>query len=62
MRFLRLPDVEAKVGLKKTEIYRRIQKRDFPPPIRLGGASRWVEADIEAWMQQIIARARGGLQ
>lgn len=54
MRFLRLADVETKVGLKKTEIYKRIKTRTFPAPVKLGGAARWLEADLDAWMQSIV--------
>ena len=59
MHFLRLQDVEARVALKKTEIYRRIKRAEFPQPVKLGRASRWLDADIEAWMQRITQTRTG---
>jgi predicted DNA-binding transcriptional regulator AlpA len=35
-RLLRLPDVEARVGLKRSSIYRKIEEGSFPRPILLG--------------------------
>lgn len=59
MRFLRLPDVETKVGLKKSEIYRRIKVSDFPAPVKLGGAARWSEDELDDWMRKVVVTARG---
>jgi prophage regulatory protein len=50
MKFLRLPEVEAMVALKKTAIYKRIQANTFPAPIRDGGAARWRQGDVEQYM------------
>lgn len=50
MKFLRLPEVEKMVALKKTAIYSRIKANKFPEPIRDGGASRWRESDVLAYM------------
>jgi prophage regulatory protein len=49
-RLLRRKDVEARVGLSRTSIYRKMDEGDFPRPKRLkSGAVRWEEAKIEAW-------------
>lgn len=32
----RLPEVKARCGLSRSEIYRRIAAGDFPKPIKLG--------------------------
>ena len=53
MRFLRLPEVEKMVALKKAAIYKRVQAQTFPQPIRDGGASRWREVDVLAYMQAL---------
>lgn len=39
-RFMRLPDVVALVGLKRTAIYGRIKKGTFPAPVQLGARGR----------------------
>ena len=50
-RFMRLPEVIAAVGLKKTAIYGLIRADDFPPAVRLGArASGWRESEISAWI------------
>jgi prophage regulatory protein len=59
-RLIRLGDVIDKVGIQKTAIYRLIQSGEpkFPAPIKLGGASRWLEGEIDDWIAESIARQR----
>lgn len=47
---LKLPAVEKMVGLKKTKIYALIQEGKFPPPVKIGSASSWVDQEIENWI------------
>ncbi len=56
----RLPQVKARTGLSRSEIYRRIALGDFPRPIKLGErASAWSAAVIDAWnADRIAARDR----
>lgn len=52
---LRLSSVEAKVGLKKSEIYRRIKLGTFPQPIKLGArAVAWPADALDAWVKSLI--------
>jgi prophage regulatory protein len=56
MRVLRLPAVEAKTGLKSSEIYDRMAEGKFPRPVPLGiKAKGWVEAELDAWIAKLIA-------
>ena len=59
---LTLPQVEQKVGFKRSTIYALIASAPprFPAPIKPLGAraSRWVSTDIDAWIQQQIKAAR----
>ena len=49
---LRLPTVQAIVGLSKTTIYTLVARREFPQPIRRGNrCTRWRSADVTAWLQ-----------
>jgi prophage regulatory protein len=58
LRFLRLPDVCALVGLRKTSIYKGVADGTFPAPIKLSRrASVWPAAAVEAWIAGHIARA-----
>lgn len=49
-RLLRIAQVIDRVGLKKTMIYDLIKQGAFPKPIKLGGASTWLENEIESWI------------
>jgi len=60
LQLIRLSEVIDKVGIKKTAIYRLIQSGQpkFPAPIKLGGASRWLEHEIDEWIEESIAIQR----
>ncbi len=38
--------------------YKLIQLGEFPKPIKLGRSSRWLQSEVEAWVQQRIAQSR----
>jgi prophage regulatory protein len=52
-RFLRLHAVEEITGLKKSAIYDRISKNEFPKPVPLGDAPNspvgFLEDEIASW-------------
>ncbi len=51
---LRLPEVEALVGLKKSKLYSLIQKGDFPRPIKIGKRTvRWRSSTIQIWINNL---------
>ncbi len=53
---LRLPQVQARTGLSRSEIYRRIASGTFPAPIKIGErASAWHSTEIDSWIAQRIA-------
>jgi prophage regulatory protein len=58
-RLLRLPEVEARCGLKRSVIYKMARQGQFPPPIKLvGRSSAWVEAEIQGWIDDRIRANR----
>lgn len=58
-RLLRLPDVEARTGLKKSAIYAGVKDKSFPEPCKLGPrAVAWPASAIDAWIAGKIAGAR----
>ena len=60
IRFLRLPEVQARTGLSRSTIYVRVEQGTFPRPVSLGSrAVGWIEAEVEAWMRQRVAESRG---
>ncbi|EIX9105651.1 TPA: helix-turn-helix transcriptional regulator [Citrobacter werkmanii] len=58
-RFLRLRQVEDKIGFGKSWIYRQIQLQQFPPSIRLNSRHvAWLESEVDAWIRQRIRLTR----
>lgn len=56
LRLLRLRDLQRRVPLARSTIYKKIAVGAFPPPIALGPrAVGWLESDVEGWIR---ARAR----
>lgn len=53
-RLLRLPEVIARVGLKRSAIYQRMSEGRFPKSRSLGPkCAVWLEAEIDAWIDTI---------
>jgi prophage regulatory protein len=53
-RLLRLAEVSAMVGLRRSAIYQHISKGRFPAPVKVGDRSvRWKLADVLAWRAHI---------
>lgn len=58
-RLIRLPEVEARTGYRRSTIYRLIHEGSFPAPVALGArASAWVEDEITAWVEGRIEARR----
>ncbi len=53
--FIKLPSVMARTCLSRSSIYSKIQKGEFPSPVKLGPrASAWVETEVDVWLEQRI--------
>jgi prophage regulatory protein len=62
IRFLRLPQVIDATGLGKTTIYELQGQGDFPMRVKITAHSvAWVEAEVDAWLAQRVAKGRAGL-
>jgi prophage regulatory protein len=58
-RLLRLPDVEARCGLRKSAIYAGMKAGTFPACIKLGPrAAAWPLSAIESWIADRIRAAQ----
>lgn len=56
-RLIRLPEVMARVGLKRSTIYRKMEEGTFPRSRSISAkCAVWVEAEIQGWIDEI---ARG---
>lgn len=59
-RLIRLPEVMDRVGLRRTAVYERVKAGEFPKPRSLGPrCSVWVEAEVDAWVNQVIENGLG---
>lgn len=62
-RLIRLPDVEAATGCKKSTIYLLLKQGQFPKPVRLSARMvAWPESAVLQWVQDRIANAAGDKQ
>lgn len=53
-RLLRLPEVMARVGLKRSAIYQRMTEGRFPRSRSLGPkCTVWIESEVDAWISDI---------
>lgn len=60
MRFLRLPKVEDRTGLKHSQIDTLETSGKFPKRIKISErASGWLEHEIDAWIEQSVNASRG---
>ncbi|MHC1660598.1 helix-turn-helix transcriptional regulator [Stenotrophomonas maltophilia] len=60
-RLLRRAEVLARVGIAKSTLYSRISAGKFPKPVHLGSSVRWVESEIDSWIQdQMEQRDQSG--
>ena len=58
-KLLRLPDVEALVGLRKSSIYEGVKNGTLPAPIKLSRrAVCWPAAAIDGWITDRITASR----
>ncbi len=54
MKFLRIRDLQEKVGLSRSQIYKLIQGEEFPRQLKIGSRiSVWKESDVDKWMSEM---------
>lgn len=53
-QILRRPQLEARLGLARSSIYKMMDEGTFPRPVKLGRrAVGWRSEDIEAWLEDL---------
>lgn len=57
-QFVDMAFITKLTGLTDKWFYKLIKDGEFPKPIKLGRSSRWLESEVEAWLQQRIAQSR----
>lgn len=55
-RLISLTEVMNRVALKRTSIYELIKARDFPAPVKIQRASRWVDVEISDWIRAQMSK------
>ena len=56
---IRLPVVQQRTGLSRSEIYRREGLGQFPNRVSIGARSvGWVSGEISAWIEERIQQSR----
>ena len=52
-QMLRRSEVEARTGLSRSSLYRKMRENTFPLPLQVGArAVRWPSSEIEAWLSE----------
>lgn len=56
---LRIAQVEARVGLRKSAIYEQVRRGTFPAPVKLSRkCTCWPASSIDTWIRERIADSR----
>ncbi|MGL5289311.1 MAG: helix-turn-helix transcriptional regulator [Aeromonas sp.] len=59
MRFIRMKEVCAKVGLAKSTLWELVARGQFPQKVYLGERTiAFIESEVDAWMAERIAARR----
>ena len=58
---IRLPIVQQRTGLSRSEIYRRESLGQFPKRVSIGTRSvGWIASEVQAWIEARIKESRKG--
>jgi prophage regulatory protein len=60
-KLLRFNEVVELTGWTRQNIYLKMNKGEFPTPIKIGGASvAWLSEELEEWLATMIEQTRQG--
>lgn len=54
-RLIRLPEVLHRTGMSRSGLYKRMGEGLFPAQIKLGWTTVWLESDVDAWIEALLA-------
>lgn len=57
-KFVDMAFITKLTGLTDKWFYKPIQDGEFPPPIKFGRSSRWLQSEVEVWLQRRIEQSR----
>lgn len=55
-RLLKRDEVLDRYGFSRATLYRLINAKDFPAPMKVGSLSRWPESSLEQYEKQLQAK------
>lgn len=53
--------LSTKVCMGRSRIYALIGEGNFPPPVKIGASSRWIDPEIDAYIAQLAATRNSNL-
>jgi predicted DNA-binding transcriptional regulator AlpA len=56
------PAAWKRAGISRAYAYELVAANKFPKPVKIGAASRWVTAEVDAWIEARIAERDGGVR
>lgn len=57
---LRLPAVQARTGLSRSSIYAKLNRQEFPAPVKLSArAVGWTSDSIDKWIEERVRASEG---
>ncbi len=57
-----ISEVIKRTAIGKTTIYQLVKSHDFPQPVKVCGATRWVAGEISDWIQSLMCKRWQGIQ
>ena len=57
-QFVDMAFISRFTGLTDKWFYKLIKDGEFPKPIKLGRSSRWLQSEVESWLQARIQASR----
>ncbi|MDF4024099.1 AlpA family phage regulatory protein [Luteibacter sp. PPL201] len=52
---IRLAEVQKRTALSRSSIYAKVAEGTFPRPVKRGSSSVWVDTEVQAWIDELIA-------
>lgn len=58
IRFIKQREVLNRTGMSRSALYRAVDENKFPQIVKVGRAAFWIEAEVQAWLEQRVAASR----
>jgi prophage regulatory protein len=53
-RLISIDEVMDRVGIQRSTIYALVGSKAFPPPVKIGRASRWLVSEVDAFILKTV--------